>query len=570
MELRPLLVVLFLWIIAWVNATPVSAEVLCANWNTRDFLGSADLAGISRCLIKNQNRQHKDVKTPLHYAAAFSVAHVVKVLLKTGANPNARDKTGLTPLHWAALFSTDPYVVKSLLDAGADLTARDNAGKTPSYYAKKNVALKGTKLHQQLEQVSCANWNTRGFFKCARVEDISRCLEVGSKVTAENKNGWTPLHIAAGWNKLPAVVTFLIKAGANLNAQDEFGWTPLHWATALNKNPAIVKALLSAGADRYTKNMAGETPQDYTNENIALKGTEVCNRLDEERLKPPKLRKKLKREMKATLTAPVIVPCEGWNTLKFFKHARVADLSRCLKTKTLDARDEKGRTPLHIAARHSKKPVIITALIKAGAKVSARTNQGFTPLHVAAANNNTPVIVKTLLRAGAKLNARTQIGWTPLHMAANNKITAALLDAGAKVNARTVKGWTRLHMIAEIGKTPADVTTLVKAGADPNARDEKGLTPLHYAARHSYYPVILTTLIKAGAKVSLKANHGLTPLHVAAALSKTPAVVVVLLDAGANPMARDKSGKTSWDYAKENPILKGTEVYWRLNDARFK
>ncbi len=568
--MRPLLVVLFLWVVAWVNATPASAEVLCANWNTREFLGSADLAGISRCLLINQNRKQKGVKTPLHYAAAFSVSHVVKVLLKTGANPNARDKTGLTPLHWAALFSTDPYVVKSLLDAGADLAARDNAGNTPSDYAKKNFALKGTKLHQQLERVSCANWNTREFFECASVEDISYCLEAGSKVTAENKNGWTPLHIAAGWNKIPEVVTFLIKAGANLNAQDEFGLTPLHWATAFNKNPAIVKTLLDAGANPLAKNIAGETPRYYSNANIALKGTDVCKRLDEERLKPPKLRKKLKREMKATLTSSVILPCESWNTLKFFKHARVADLSRCLKTKNPDARDEKGRTPLHIAARHSKKPAIITALIKAGAKVSARTNLGLTPLHVAAAKNKTPAILNTLLRAGAKLNARTQIGWTPLHMAANNKITAALLDAGAKVNARTEKGWTRLHMIAEIGKSPVDVTTLVKAGADPNARDEKGLTPLHYAARHSKYPVILTSLIQAGAKVSLKANHGLTPLHVAAALSKTPAVVFVLLDAGANPMARDKSGKTSWDYAKENPILKGTEVYWRLNDARFK
>ena len=183
--MRPLLVMLCLWVVLWVGATPSTAEVLCANWNTREFLGRSDLAGISRCLMKNQNTRHKDSKTPLHYAAAFSVSHVVKVLLKTGANPNARDKKGLTPLHWAALFSKDSYVVKSLLDAGADLAARDIAGKTPSDYAKMNVALKGTKLHQQLERVSCVNWNTREFFECASVEEISHCLEAGSKVTAE-------------------------------------------------------------------------------------------------------------------------------------------------------------------------------------------------------------------------------------------------------------------------------------------------------------------------------------------------------------------------------------------------
>lgn len=555
---------------AWMIATPASAEILCSNWHTREFLGRADLASVSRCLMKNQYTRHKHARTPLHYAAAFSGPQVVNVLLITGANPNARDKNGLTPLHWAALFSKDPYVVKTLLDAGADLAAKDNAGKTPSDYAMMNVALKGTELHKQLERVSCENWNTREFFECASVEEVSHCLEAGSNVTAQNKNGWTPLHIAAGWNKTPAVVTFLIKAGANLNAQDEFGLTPLHWATAFNKNPAIVKALLSAGANPLSKNIAGETPQDFTKANIALKGTDICQRFNKERIKPAKLRKKEKRELKATFTIPFMVSCEGWNTLEFFKRARMADLTHCLKKKNPEARDEQGRTPLHLAVRHSKNPAKVTALIKAGAKVSARTNLGLTPLHVAAANNKTPAIVKILLRAGAKLNVRTKKGWTPLHMAANNKITAALLDAGAKVNARTEKGWTRLHMIAEIGKKPEDVTTLVRAGGDPNAQDEKGLTPLHYAARHSKYPTIITSLINAGANVSLKANHGLTPLHVAAALSKTPTVVVVLLDAGANPKTQDKSGKTPWDYAKQNPALKGTEVYWRLNDARFK
>ena len=35
-------------------------------------------------------------------------------------------------------------------------------------------------------------------------------------------------------------------------------------------------------------------------------------------------------------------------------------------------------------------------------------------------------------------------------------------------------------------------------------------------------------------------------------------------------MLKDKSGKTPWDYAKENPALKGTEVYRRLKEARFR
>ena len=513
--MRLLFAMLCMWIVLWVGATPSTAEVLCANWNTREFFEHANSAKIIRCLIKNQNRQHKDRKTPLHYAAAFSVSHVVKVLLKTGAKPNTRDNKGLTPLHWAALLSKNPYVVKTLLNAGADLAARDKAGKTPSNYGKMNVALKETKLYQQLNRVSCANWNTKEFFERAGVKDISRCLKSGSKVSTVNKSGWTPLHIAAGWNKKPAVVSFLIKAGANLNAKDEFGLTPLHWATAFSKNPTVVTALLDAGANPLMGNLAGEIPWDYVNTNTALKGA--------------KLHKQLAQ-----------ISCSTWNKKTFFEVASAADISRCLKTNKPNARDEKGWTPLHWAAMESKISTVVTTLLEAGAKVNARTEDGWTALHVAAAFSKTPKIVKTLLAAGTKLNALDEKRRTPLHVA------------------------------AAFSKTPTVVTILLKAGVKVNARDAGGWTSLHWAALQSTNPSVVTTLIQAGSNPNAQNKFKMTPLHLAALKNKSPAIVTALMDAGANPTEKDNKGKTPWDYAKQNPALKGTDVYWRLNEGRFK
>ena len=46
-------------------------------------------------------------------------------------------------------------------------------------------------------------------------------------------------------------------------------------------------------------------------------------------------------------------------------------------------------------------------------------------------------------------------------------------------------------------------------------------------------------------------------------------MTAALLDARADPSARDENGQTAWDLAQNNEGLKGTDVWWRLNDARF-
>ena len=46
--------------------------------------------------------------------------------------------------------------------------------------------------------------------------------------------------------------------------------------------------------------------------------------------------------------------------------------------------------------------------------------------------------------------------------------------------------------------------------------------------------------------------------------------VKILLDAGADASVKGTDGMTAWDYAENNEKLKGTDVYWILNEARFK
>ena len=56
----------------------------------------------------------------------------------------------------------------------------------------------------------------------------------------------------------------------------------------------------------------------------------------------------------------------------------------------------------------------------------------------------------------------------------------------------------------------------------------------------------------------------------AAGLNKNEAIISVLVQSGAELNAKDSAGKTAFDYSKGNPNIKGTKVYWELNDARYK
>ncbi|KAI8951218.1 hypothetical protein F4801DRAFT_601503 [Xylaria longipes] len=62
----------------------------------------------------------KNGVTPLHVACRLGYADVAKVLLQTGANPNATTAPGLTAAHYAAIYDR-PSCLKELIDYGADV-----------------------------------------------------------------------------------------------------------------------------------------------------------------------------------------------------------------------------------------------------------------------------------------------------------------------------------------------------------------------------------------------------------------------------------------------------------------
>ena len=80
----------------------------------------------------------------INSAAASGRADVVKLVLRAGADPNARQMMGYTALH-AAAARDSVEMVQALLDAGADPSLQNDDGQTPADKAGSAVAALLTK-----------------------------------------------------------------------------------------------------------------------------------------------------------------------------------------------------------------------------------------------------------------------------------------------------------------------------------------------------------------------------------------------------------------------------------------
>ncbi len=72
-------------------------------------------------------------------------------------------------------------------------------------------------------------------------------MENGADANKKNKQGMTPLYIAASGGQLPCII-LLIEKGAIVDAADKKGVTPLYAASNQDVDSEILEYLLSKGA----------------------------------------------------------------------------------------------------------------------------------------------------------------------------------------------------------------------------------------------------------------------------------------------------------------------------------
>ena len=196
---------------------------------------------------------------------------------------------------------------------------------------------------------------------------------------------------------------------------------------------------------------------------------------------------------------------------------------------SIEALDEKGHSPLQLAAMNGHTD-IVDLLLSKGAPIEHVVG-GETPLQYATQKGFTGV-VELLLKQGASTEAVAYSSHhTPLHYAAihgHTGIVELLLKQGASTKAKVQPSHhTPLHYAAEHGHTGI-VELLLKKGASTEAKVQPShYTSLHYAAKRGHTGIV-ELLLKQGASTGPQDNRDRTPLQAAALYGHTDVIDLFL------------------------------------------
>ncbi len=207
--------------------------------------------------------------TPLGKVAQGGHVELAHVLLEYGADVNAQDDEGRTPLY-LALKAGHLAVAQVLLEYGADANAQDDRGRTPLYLALEagHLAVAQVLLSYGADVMVRRFDNNWTLLHQAREEEEALLLlEHGANANALDNSNCTPLHRVSEIDCLGAA-RVLLEHGADANARDIRGATPLHLASdpelwLYERNHGykdVIRLLLQYGSDIHARDDSGQTP----------------------------------------------------------------------------------------------------------------------------------------------------------------------------------------------------------------------------------------------------------------------------------------------------------------------
>ncbi|OQR87402.1 hypothetical protein ACHHYP_08891 [Achlya hypogyna] len=311
---------------------------------------------------------------------------VVEALIAAGADVNRATKGARTPINSAA-NKEHLAVVEALIAAGADLNQATTKGWTPIYTAANEGHLAVVKDSLQLVPTSTKPTRRDGRqLMQQQMKGISQLLKHSSKQffdtprTNASANGRTTIVAAldAAQDLVEAVasgaatrvrdlltqgvstnavnkeavdiIKLLLDAGANVNSLDSHGNTALHYG-ATHGHEEVVRQLINAGASLQQQNKRNQTPRDMA----VVKGhTAIVGVLD------------------AFCLFEAVTAGDAARTTELINHGADPNVT-----------NDAGETPLHVAVRCNRQPLLELLLRAKGVDITARNKDGDTPLILA-------------------------------------------------------------------------------------------------------------------------------------------------------------------------------------------
>ncbi len=429
----------------------------------------------------------------------------------------------------------------------------------------------------RLEQIS-AGWNigTDGPLFLAAMQgtasDVWNLLGVNSTnditlITNKANEHWrysdvTPLHLAAGFNHDPEVVSALLEAGADIAAVASTGasrFTPLLLGSSYNTEPKVVEALLEWGADINADDGFGRTSAQLAA--IRNPNPEVVLLLLDwgpvsESVEP--------------LNHPVALA--GYNSNP--------DVIQALVESGAAGENEQELldSALKLSLGTFSSPETTKRVLDLGANMSQMGSEGESLLHLAAYSAR-PGAAAVLLERGMDIQAKDNSGRTPLFRAlCNNGLTGQdeprtmiefLMDEGADIETRDNNGNTLVlrssHSLYTTDYRPINgmsLRLLLENGVDPDASNDAGDTLMALAVQNGDWPTV-NILVEHGADTSMQDSGGNTLLHFAAQQSRAE-LVEQLLEQGADRKATNAFGRTPCQLARGEDNFTGAPLLGQL------
>lgn len=342
------------------------------------------------------------------------------------------------------------------------------------------------------------------------------------------QNEVMPIH-AAIKDQTPDVLEYL-KSCSDLDLKDNYDNTPLHVAVEEDK-PDWIEALLAAGASHEITNREGETPLALATrigKKECIEAFDVGQALSESQVL-----------FNSWVEIPKYPLHEAIKNNSPNHTVLVGNMAH------VNHPDDHGYTPLHTAVKANNLQWV-KWLLSADANLEARDLKGRTALHHAAKKEIRKGILEFLLPNGAEMNAEDDERKTPLDLAHEYKAwnNAVCLNGAAPAQVLALfpesdeAGNTLLHNAILAMDEPIDPVGDSDWTELKNEKNYEGNTPLHLACQHSKMDWI-RALVEAKADINVQNNNGDAPIHVAAAIPNNQTIIELLANNGAKSLKND-------------------------------